>query len=74
LLGADNQRSNLQVVQTLLQLMNKSMDFIDFVPDRPGHDLRYAIDSSLSEKELNWNPQKGNFEVRLEEVVKFYLN
>ena len=73
LLGASNERSNLQVVEFLLKLMGKSPEWIEFTGDRPGHDLRYAIDFSGTEKELGWKPAQGNFESRLEETVPFYL-
>jgi dTDP-glucose 4,6-dehydratase len=73
LLGADNQRSNLQVVMALLKIMGKPEDFIDFIADRPGHDLRYAIDASATEAELGWKPKHGNFEEKLAETVDWYL-
>lgn len=72
LLGADNQRSNLQVVEALLKIMGKPADFVSFIADRPGHDLRYAIDASATEAELGWKPKHGNFEEKLVEVVNFY--
>jgi dTDP-glucose 4,6-dehydratase len=72
LLGADNQRSNLQVVRALLGIMGKPEDFISFIGDRPGHDLRYAIDASDTEAELGWKPKHGNFEEKLAEAVSFY--
>jgi dTDP-glucose 4,6-dehydratase len=72
LLGADNQRSNLQVVQALLEIMGKPKDWIEFIGDRPGHDLRYAIDASATESELGWKPKHGNFEEKLAETVGFY--
>ncbi len=74
LLGADNQRSNLQVVQALLAIMGKPADFIEFIKDRPGHDLRYAIDASETEAELSWSPKHGNFEDKLAETVPFYTS
>ena len=74
LLGSNNERSNLQVVETLLELMDKPNDWIEFITDRPGHDLRYAIDASATESELGWKPTQGNFEERLAEVVPHYLN
>jgi dTDP-glucose 4,6-dehydratase len=74
LLGADNQRSNLQVVKALLKIMGKPEDFIEFIADRPGHDLRYAIDASATEAELGWKPKHGNFEEKLSETVEFYLS
>jgi dTDP-glucose 4,6-dehydratase len=72
LLGADNQRSNLEVVQALLDVMGKPKDWIEFIGDRPGHDLRYAIDASATEAELAWKPKHGNFEEKLAETVGFY--
>jgi dTDP-glucose 4,6-dehydratase len=73
LLGADNQRSNLEVVRAILEIMGKPADFIEFIKDRPGHDLRYAIDASATEAELGWSPKHGNFEEKLAETVDFYL-
>jgi len=72
LLGADNQRSNLEVVKTLLRIMGKPEELISFIGDRPGHDLRYAIDASDTESELGWKPKHGNFEEKLAETVGFY--
>jgi dTDP-glucose 4,6-dehydratase len=46
---------------------------VEFVSDRPGHDLRYAIDASKTIKELGWNPISGNFEDKLREVIPFYV-
>ena len=73
LLGASNERTNLQVVQALLEILGKPKDWIEFIQDRPGHDLRYAIDASKTESELGWKPSKQNFEQKLAEVVPFYL-
>jgi dTDP-glucose 4,6-dehydratase len=73
LLGANNERSNLQVVQTLLEILGKPKDWIEYINDRPGHDLRYAIDASKTESELGWKPSKQSFEKKLAEVVPFYL-
>jgi dTDP-glucose 4,6-dehydratase len=72
LLGADNQRSNLNVVGAILDIMGKPSDYIEFISDRPGHDLRYAIDASQTELELGWAPKHGNFEEKLAETVGFY--
>jgi dTDP-glucose 4,6-dehydratase len=74
LLGSDNQRNNLQVVRAILAAMGKDEDFIDFVADRPGHDLRYAIDASKTIKELGWAPKENSFEQKLPEVIDFYKN
>jgi dTDP-glucose 4,6-dehydratase len=73
LLGASNERSNLQVVQSLLNYFEKPSDWVEFVSDRPGHDLRYAIDASKTKKELGWNPISGNFEDKLRESIPFYI-
>lgn len=74
LLGANNERSNLQVVQTLLGAMGKPKDFIEFIKDRPGHDLRYAIDASKTLAELDWEPAQLDFEEALAKVIPFYLS
>jgi dTDP-glucose 4,6-dehydratase len=72
LLGSDNQRNNLQVVRAILAAMGKDENFIDFVEDRPGHDLRYAIDASKTINELGWRPKENSFEQKLPEVIDFY--
>jgi dTDP-glucose 4,6-dehydratase len=54
--------------------MDKDEDFVDFVADRPGHDLRYAIDASKTISELGWTPQENSFEQKLPEVIDFYKN
>ncbi len=53
--------------------MNKSEDLIDFVEDRPGHDLRYSMDSSKIMKNLDWT-LKSNFEEGLEKTIQWYKN
>jgi dTDP-glucose 4,6-dehydratase len=73
LLGASNERSNLQVVQVLLNYFDKPIDWIDFIADRPGHDLRYAIDASKARRALGWNPVGGSFEEQLRELIPFYI-
>ena len=73
LLGASNERSNLQVVELLLNYFDKPADWVEFVTDRPGHDLRYAIDASKTVKGLGWNPVAGNFEDKLRQMIPFYI-
>lgn len=73
LLGADNQRSNLEVVESLLRILGRTDLEVKFISDRPGHDVRYAIDSTESQKELGWAPKEANFEERLAETVEHYL-
>lgn len=72
LLGANNERSNLQVVETLLEVMGKPRGWIEFIEDRPGHDLRYAIDASKTISELGWRPRHTGFEDSLSGLVVFY--
>ena len=72
-LGGHSERTNLDVVKTILKQMGKSEDLITFVEDRKGHDLRYAIDSSKVEKELGWK-LTYNFEDGIKETVDWYLN
>ena len=72
-LGGHSERTNLEVVKTILKQMGKSEDLITYVTDRPGHDLRYAIDSSKAEQELNWD-RTYTFEDGIKETVDWYLN
>lgn len=73
LLGANNERTNLDVVKAILQALGKDSDFIKFVSDRPGHDRRYAIDASRTKRLLGWQPEEGNFEGQLIQLVRTYL-
>ena len=72
-LGGHSERSNLEVVKTILKQMGKSEDLITFVEDRKGHDLRYAIASNKAEKELDWNITY-TFEKGIKETVEWYLS
>lgn len=69
--GGDAERANLDVVRAILRLTGRDESLIRFVKDRPGHDLRYAMDHSLASRELGFSPQK-NFEAGLEETVRWY--
>lgn len=69
LTGANCERSNLEVLQTILEAMGKRRDFIDWVSDRPGHDRRYAIDASKLRRELGWVPIHDDFGSGLREVI-----
>ena len=71
-ISANNEISNLTVIKKILELMNKSEELIEFVEDRPGHDLRYSMDSSKSMKNFGWNV-KSNFEDGLEKTIQWYL-
>jgi len=70
--GGSNERTNLDVVKTILHTLGKSEELIEFVPDRLGHDKRYAIDSSKL-KRLGWKPIYS-FEVGIAKTIKWYLD
>ncbi|WP_026180871.1 dTDP-glucose 4,6-dehydratase [Demetria terragena] len=72
LIGADGEQSNREVIATILELMGKSADWFDHVPDRPGHDLRYAIDSSKLRTELGWEPTYTRFRDGLAATIEWY--
>ena len=64
---------NIEIVKLLIKQLGKSDDSIEYVKDRPGHDKRYAIDSSKIKNELGWSPQY-NFENAIERTIDWYLN
>jgi len=70
-IGGHAERTNLQITHLLLQALNKPTSMIRYVPDRLGHDRRYAIDSTKIETELGWRPQVS-FEQGLEETIRWY--
>ena len=72
LVGADGERNNLDVVRALLRIFGRPEDDFDHVTDRPGHDLRYAIDSTRLREELGWRAARGDFETGLAETVDWY--
>jgi dTDP-glucose 4,6-dehydratase len=72
LIGADGERNNLEVVRMLLRLMGRDADDFDWVNDRPGHDLRYAIDASKLREELGWSPVYSDFEAGLGATIAWY--
>ena len=72
-LGGHSERTNLDVVKTILKQLGKPESLITYVTDRPGHDLRYAIDSSKAEKELGWD-RTYTFETGIKETIDWYLN
>ncbi len=72
LLGANGERSNKDVIELILKLMGKDPNEYEHVPDRPGHDLRYAIDAGKILRELGWQPKYTDFETGLTAVIKWY--
>lgn len=72
LLGADDEVDNLTLISSLCVAMGYDTDFIEFVPDRPGHDRRYAIDSSKARLELGWLPQHPRVLQSLQELIEIY--
>jgi len=71
-IGGHNERTNLEVVKTILNVLNKPESLIRYVTDRPGHDLRYAIDPTKIETELGWKPQY-NFDTGIQQTIQWYL-
>jgi dTDP-glucose 4,6-dehydratase len=74
LIGADGEADNLTVVRTLLRVMGKDENWFDFVGDRPGHDLRYAIDAGKLRTELGWSPQYCDLQAGLTATVEWYAD
>lgn len=79
-IGGHNEKQNIEVVKTICSILDRKVpkdsryeELITFVTDRPGHDVRYAIDASKIAKELDWTPQES-FESGLEKSVDWYLN
>ena len=80
-IGGRNERKNIDVVRTICAILDEMRpsvegpyaDLITFVTDRPGHDLRYAIDATKLENELNWKAEE-NFETGIRKTVEWYLN
>jgi len=79
-IGGHNEKQNIEVVKTICQILDKKVpkerpyeELITFVEDRPGHDVRYAIDASKIARELGWTPEE-TFETGLEKTVQWYLD
>lgn len=72
-IGGNNEMKNIDIVKLIISALNKSESLIKYVPDRLGHDRRYAIDSSKIQNELNWQP-KVSFEQGINDTIKWYLN
>ena len=72
-IGGHNEMRNIDIVKLIVRALGKSEELIRFVPDRKGHDLRYAIDPSFIHNELGWLPET-KFENGLEKTVRWYLD
>ena len=72
LVGADGERSNIDVLRAILEAMGQPADAFDWVRDRPGHDRRYAIDPTKLMTELGWRPKHTDFASGLEETIAWY--
>ena len=72
LIGADGEKNNKQVVELILELMGHEPDDYEHVADRPGHDMRYAIDSSKLVEELGWSPRYTDFRSGLQATIDWY--
>ncbi|MBO4389913.1 MAG: dTDP-glucose 4,6-dehydratase [Lachnospiraceae bacterium] len=72
-IGGHNERTNLEVVKTILKALGKPESLIRYVTDRPGHDRRYAIDPTKLETELGWKP-KYTFDTGIPMTIEWYLN
>ena len=71
-ISSGEEKTNLEVVTEILKIMGKDEDLIEFVEDRPGHDIRYSLDSSKIREELGWKP-KHSFKEGIRKTVEWYL-
>ncbi|MFW0179585.1 dTDP-glucose 4,6-dehydratase [Rothia sp. P7208] len=72
LIGANGEENNITVLRTILRLMGKAEDAFEHVVDRPGHDLRYAVDGTRLREELGWEPRFTDFESGLADTIRWY--
>lgn len=72
MIGANGEKNNKEVVEMILELMGKSSSEYDHVNDRPGHDLRYAIDATKIQTELGWAPKFTDFKSGLMQTIEWY--
>lgn len=72
-IGGNNEKANIEIVKLIIATLGKTVDFIKFVKDRPGHDRRYAIDNTKITTQLDWSPVY-TFEIGMKETIEWYLN
>ena len=72
-IGGHNEKTNLEVVKTILKILGKPESLITYVTDRPGHDLRYAIDPTKIHNELGWLPET-KFDDGIQKTIQWYLD
>ena len=73
-IGGNNERSNLELTHSILSLMGKDHQMIRYVKDRPGHDRRYAIDSTKIRRELGWLPTRSDWPDALQKTIQWYVD
>ena len=71
-IGASNEMPNIKIVKLILKHLKKSEDLVEFVKDRPGHDRRYAIDTTKIKMELKWKPEYA-FESAIQDTIEWYI-
>ncbi|MFT4147611.1 MAG: dTDP-glucose 4,6-dehydratase [Micrococcaceae bacterium] len=74
LIGADGEKNNKEVLELILELMGKDKSDYEHVVDRPGHDMRYAIDSTRLREELGWKPKYQDFNKGLQNTIDWYTD
>lgn len=72
LIGANGEKNNITVLRMILEMMGKDANDFELVKDRPGHDRRYAIDSTKLQTQLGWKPKQTDFTTGLEQTIKWY--
>ena len=72
-IGGNNEKTNLEITEIILNALNKPKTLMKFVEDRLGHDRRYAIDSSKIQEELGWKPEMS-FEKGVKDTINWYIN
>lgn len=72
LVGADGEKNNITVLRMILEMKVKNADDFDWVRDRPGHDCRYAVDSTKLQTELGWRPAYNDFAEGLRKTIEWY--